>query len=126
MRQSFFFLLMLAALGGPPAFAESEPTTLESCRSSLSSMAYKQCIGELLEMEEQHLAVVLAKAREDFNSDEAKAAFNEAQNAWASFQANECAAAFERIAPGSDASGAQTRCRIVLINERIRHLKEEY
>jgi|GEM_PF-3051031 len=126
MRHMVFMLLVLLAFGTPPVYAESEPTTLETCRSTPSSMAYKQCIGELLEMREQHLAWALAKAREDFYSDEAKAAFDDAQNAWAGFQANECAAAFARIAPGSDASSAETRCRIVLINERVDHLEKEY
>jgi len=126
MNRSALCLAAIGAISISSAWAESEPKTIEACARTASQLAYKQCIGEILEMMEWKLVSKLADARKDFHGDEANTAFDEAQNAWASYQTRECWAAFERVAPGSDASAAETRCRIKLINDRIENLENGY
>lgn len=110
--------LLYAAL----AEADSEPLSIESCNRHSSQIAQKECLGELLGMLENALMQETGRAREHWHGAEAQKAFDAAQEAWGLYLDQECAAAFAMVAPGSDASAAETRCRIELINRRLRVL----
>ena len=126
MIRRCFVIALLAACWSNQAGAESEPLSIEVCQRAQSGVFYKNCLGELLELEEDRLAYALAAARQEISRDEVARQFDAAQNKWAGFLSEECAFAFAKVAPGSDASAAETRCRILLIRDRIRYLAEDY
>ena len=117
---------VLVASWASQAGAESEPLSIEVCQRAQSGVFYKNCLGELLELKEDQLAYALAAAREKITRDDVARQFDAAQNKWAGFLSEECAVAFAKVAPGSGASAAETRCRILLIRDRIGYLAEDY
>lgn len=126
MIRRCFLIGLAVAFWTDQAGAESEPLSIEVCQRAQSGVFYKTCLGELLELEEERLTYALAAAREKISREEVARRFDAAQNKWAGFVSQECALAFAKVAPGSGASAAETRCRILLARDRIRYLAEDY
>lgn len=117
-------ITVLVLLYDTVARAESEPQSIETCSRLPSQIQQKDCLRELLTSYENALAYTVGQARKHWKSETVQYAFDAAQDAWGLYLDRQCEAAFAMVGGGSDASAAQTRCRIILIEQRLEHLTQ--
>ena len=112
---------------------------LPTCIDQLdNSMAYKACLVSVTEILTLRIKAALDRELEEradmdeaertsgFGNADRVRTFDTGQTRWEEFVDAECRSAFAYVAPGSDASTAEIRCRNALYEERLRFLDTRY